>query len=254
MATAPVLEFLALVETLADLSPDFSELADLAGHLPSAIEFLDSKCLKLVGDLLPFKVSGENSSLLFIETDGHAEHIHREIERIGNICREIGAVHILPAPEAGDRERIWDVRRQVSLRIHDNSALYFPEDVVVPIARIADLVNTLPEFEAEYGLYIYAFGHAGDGNIHLNITADSRDQIKRVEKGVTAILARVLEMGGTISGEHGIGAWKMDYLPMEIESESIRLQKGIKALFDPNMILNPGKLFKFNHHNLPPNI
>ena len=92
-------------------------------------------------------------------------------------------------------------------------------------------------------MYIYAFGHAGDGNIHLNVTAQTRERMDRVEAGIRAILARVLELGGTISGEHGIGAAKMDYLPMEIEAESIRLQRGIKQLFDPNMILNPGKLF-----------
>lgn len=214
------------------------------GHLPSAIEFLDHKCLKLVGDLLPFKVREDHPSLLIIETDGAKEHIGRQILDIGDICREIGATHLMPLPEDLDRKRIWDVRRQVSLRIHDHCALYIPEDVVVPISRIADLVNSLPEFERIYQLYIYAFGHAGDGNIHLNITAENRDHMDRAEEGVKAVLSLVLEMGGTISGEHGIGVWKIKYLPMELESESIRLQVGIKTLFDPNRVLNPGKLFR----------
>ena len=213
------------------------------GHLPSAIEFLDAKCLALVGDLLPFEIPGETSALLIIEVDGTPEQVATEIQEIGSICREMGAGDILPATGRQERKRIWDVRRQVSLRIHDNSALYIPEDVAVPITRIPALVDALPNFEAEYGLSIYAFGHAGDGNIHLNITAENRRNMDRVEKGVAAILARVLQMGGTISGEHGIGQAKKKYLPLELSAESIRLQTQIKAVFDPNNILNPGKVF-----------
>ena len=90
---------------------------------------------------------------------------------------------------------------------------------------------------------IYCFGHAGDGNIHLNITAESRDKAPRVLEGIRAVLERVLSLGGTISGEHGIGFAKREFLPMELSEESIRLQRAIKSVFDPNLILNPGKLF-----------
>ena len=101
----------------------------------------------------------------------------------------------------------------------------------------------LPKFEAEYGFDIYAFGHAGDGNIHLNITAQNRNNMNRVDLGVKAVLARVIQMGGTISGEHGIGQAKKRYLSMELSVESIRLQAAIKMAFDPNIILNPDKIF-----------
>jgi FAD/FMN-containing dehydrogenase len=104
-------------------------------------------------------------------------------------------------------------------------------------------VSELPKFEEKYALEIYAFGHSGDGNIHLNITAQNLDNIKRVERGVREILARVIRMGGTISGEHGIGQAKKQYLSMELSAENIRLQTEIKKAFDPNMILNPGKIF-----------
>jgi D-lactate dehydrogenase (cytochrome) len=214
-----------------------------SGHLPSAIEFLDARCLSLVNDLFPFKVPGEKSTLLIIEVDGAPDQIRHEIDVIGKICEDVGATHLLPAPDDEERERIWEMRRQVSLRIHENSALYIPEDVAVPLGKIPALVAELPKFEAEYDLEIYAFGHAGDGNIHLNITAQSRDNMTRVEKGVQTILARVIQMGGTISGEHGIGEAKKRYLPMELSAESIRLQTEIKNVFDPNMILNPGKIF-----------
>ena len=213
------------------------------GHLPSAIEFLDAKCLLLVKDILPFQVPGKKSTLLIIEVDGDPAQTKRDIKTIGKILKEVGATHLLPAFNEKEREDIWNVRRQVSLRIHDNYALYIPEDVAVPIGKIPALVAELPKLEAEYGFEIYAFGHAGDGNIHLNITAQNRDNMNRVEMGVKAILARVIQMGGTISGEHGIGQAKKRYLSMELSAESIRLQTEIKKVFDPNMILNPGKIF-----------
>jgi len=188
-------------------------------------------------------IPGETSTLLIIEVDGNLEQTKRDIKTIGKILKEVGATHLLPAFNEKEREDIWNVRRQVSLRIHDNYALYIPEDVVVPLGKIPALVAELPEFEAEYGFDIFAFGHAGDGNIHLNITAQNRDNMNRVERGVKAILARVIQMGGTISGEHGIGQAKKRYLSMELSAESIRLQSEIKKVFDPNMILNPGKIF-----------
>ena len=213
------------------------------GHLPSAIEFMDHKCLAIVGDLLPFAVPGEKASLLIIETDGDVRQIENEIEIIGRLCTEAGATHLLPAPDATERERIWDVRRQVSRRIQDNANLYVPEDVAVPINRIAELVDALPEFEEKYGLEIYTFGHAGDGNIHISLSIQNLENIERVEKCVEAIYTLVLKMNGTLSGEHGIGMAKKKFLSMELSAESIRLQQGIKKLFDPNLILNPSKIF-----------
>ena len=221
------------------------------GHLPSAIEFLDAKCLLLVNDILPFHVPGEKSPLLIIEIDGNPDQTKQEIKTIGRILKEVGAFHFLPAFNKKEREDIWNVRRQVSLRIHDNYALYIPEDVVVPIGKIPSLVAELPKLEAEYGFDIYTFGHAGDGNIHLNITAQNRNNMNRVEMGVKTILSRVIQMGGTISGEHGIGQAKKRYLAMELSAESIRLQTEIKKVFDPNMILNPGKIFPKENFNVP---
>lgn len=214
------------------------------GHVPSALEFLDRHCLDLVGDLLPFEGVQDAGAFLLIEADGAPEVISGEIERIGEICLECGAVDALLAPDSYKRTQMWEVRKQVSLRIEHNAPVYVPEDVVVPIGKIADFVDGLPELEKLYGITIYSFGHAGDGNIHLNITAESREILERVEGGIRAALERVLALGGTISGEHGIGVAKMRFLPLELSPESIRIQRGIKRLFDPQMILNPGKIFK----------
>ena len=135
----------------------------------------------------------------------------------------------------------------VSLRIHDTAGLYIPEDVVVPLSRIADLIGALPALERKYRLKIYAFGHAGDGNIHLNITAEGKERMAEVETGVREVLQRVLDLGGTMSGEHGVGLAKRPYLTMELSAESIRLQRGVKKVFDPKNILNPGKIFPDQH-------
>lgn len=214
-----------------------------SGYVPCAMEFLDRHCIELVGDLLPFEGVREAGAFLLVEMDGAPGVIAREIEEVGGICMECGAADALLAPDSQKRAQMWEVRKQVSLRIEHNSPLYIPEDVVVPIGRIAEFVEGLPEIERLYGMKIFSFGHAGDGNIHLNITADTRDRAQRVEEGIRAALERVLSMGGTISGEHGIGIAKMRFLPMELSPESIRIQKGIKKVFDPLMILNPGKIF-----------
>jgi len=212
------------------------------GHLPFVIEFMDHRCLHLMRDRLPFAVSGSEAMLL-MEMDGPRAQVAEGIRAMGNICLEFGARQLIPAANDLERERLWEVRRAVSLRIHDTAGLYMSEDVVVPISRIADLVGALPAFEEKYGLTVYSFGHAGDGNIHLNITADGPERMAEVEEGIREILGVVLDMGGTISGEHGIGLAKLPYIAMELSQESLDLQKGIKRVFDPAGILNPGKIF-----------
>lgn len=213
------------------------------GHLPSAIEFLDHKCLSLIGELLPFSLPGEKPSILIIEIDGPKNQINEEIEAICSLVTELGAIELIRAESEEERSQIWAVRRQVSLRIHDYAELYIPEDIVVPLTAIAELVDALPFYEEKYGIEVFAFGHAGDGNIHLNITTQDADKMELAREGTKALLELTLRLQGTISGEHGIGIAKAEYLAMELTEDSIALQKGIKKLFDPNMVLNPGKIF-----------
>lgn len=213
------------------------------GYLPSAIEFLDHKCLSLIGELLPFSLPGGKPSLLIIEIDGAENQIKEEIETLCTLVKTEGAVDLIRAETSEEREKIWATRRQVSLRIHDYAKLYIPEDIVVPISAIAELVGALPHYEEKYGFEVFAFGHAGDGNIHLNITTQDAGQETRAWEGTKALLELTLKLGGTISGEHGIGIAKAEYIDMELAADSITLQRDIKKLFDPNMILNPGKIF-----------
>jgi D-lactate dehydrogenase (cytochrome) len=213
------------------------------GHIPCAIEYLDRRCLELIGDLLPYGETKGAEVFLLVEADGAPQVIEREIEKMGEICMDCGALNVIMAPDSIKRSRMWDIRREVALRIEDHSPVYIPEDVVVPIGKIAGFVSCFPEFEEDFSMKIFSFGHAGDGNIHLNITAESEKERGKVEEGIRLILRRVLSMGGTISGEHGIGIAKKPYLSMELSPEIISLQKEIKRIFDPHHILNPGKIF-----------
>ena len=213
------------------------------GYLPSAIEFLDHKCLSLVGELLPFSLPGDKPSILIIEVDGPQRQIAIEMEAICSIARAEAAIELIEASRAEEREKIWAVRRQVSLRIHEYAKLYIPEDIVVPLTAIAQLVDALPFYEEKYGIEVFAFGHAGDGNIHLNITTQDPAQEAKAHEGTRALLELTLSLQGTISGEHGIGIAKSRYLSMELSENSIELQRNIKKLFDPNLVLNPGKIF-----------
>ncbi|MDO8945240.1 MAG: FAD-linked oxidase C-terminal domain-containing protein, partial [Desulfobacterales bacterium] len=237
------------VTTLVALFPRLSPAMEaitailMAGHMPSTLEFMDAKCLGLVGDLLPFEGVREAGAMLLIESDGAADAIRQEIAAIREICLAGGASHALVAVDAGKRKQMWDVRRAISLRIEEAHPLLISEDIVVPLGRIAEFVERLPDYEAAHGVKIYAFGHSGDGNIHLSITAESLDARENAEAAVREIIKKVVAMGGTMSGEHGVGMAKQPFLPLELSPESMRVQKAIKLLFDPNLILNPGKIF-----------
>ncbi|MCE5283776.1 MAG: FAD-binding protein [Deltaproteobacteria bacterium] len=237
------------VTTLVALFPKLSPAMEtitmilMRGHMPATLEFMDARCLELAGDILPFEGVSQAGAMLLIESDGATEAIRREIEAIRTLCLEGGASDTLVATDAEKRKQMWDVRREISLRIEEAHPLDIQEDIVVPIGRIAEFVECLPEFEAAYGGKIYAFGHSGDGNIHLSVTAGSFDARPQAEQVVRKIIEKVVAMGGTMSGEHGVGIAKQPFLPIELSAESMRLQRAIKLLFDPNLILNPGKLF-----------
>ncbi len=216
-----------------------------SGITPSCVELMDHRCLALVAEELPFAPPGGRASLLLVETDGDEAAAEADMAHVTAVCRRTSASEVLSAGDEAARERLWRARRSISLRVHESAALYVSEDVAVPLSRIPELLVTVERLEREHGLVVYAFGHAGDGNIHLNITADRRDTdaARRMEALVTKALRAVLDLGGTISGEHGLGLAKKRFAPMELSAESLALQRGIKRLFDPGQILNPGKLF-----------
>ncbi len=212
-----------------------------SGLTPSAVEFMDRACLGLVAELLPFDLPGSEAALLLLEADGDADEASRAIGRIEGVCRDRGALAILPAGDDARRETLWDIRRQISTRIHESAPVFFSEDVVVPIGRIPELIAALPALGDRFGLRVYAFGHAGDGNIHVNITGEEGSH-GRTQELARALIEAVLGLGGTMSGEHGVGVAKRPFIDMELSSRSLALQRGIKDLFDPSGVMNPGKV------------
>jgi len=211
------------------------------GVSPCALELMDRACLGIVQELLPFALPDGEAALLLLEADGDPDQAARDIGRMEAICRDRGALAVLPAADAARRETLWDIRRQISTRIHESAPVYLSEDVAVPIARIPDLIAALPGLGRRHDLSLYAFGHAGDGNIHVNITGgdDCRPRTLALAK---ELIALVLELGGVMSGEHGIGLAKRAFIDMELSPRSIALQQGLKTVFDPAGIMNPGKV------------
>lgn len=212
-----------------------------SGVSPSAVELMDRACLGLVAELLPFALPGDEAALLLLEADGDPDQAARDIGRIEAVCRDRGATAVLPAADAAQRDKLWDIRRQISTRIHESAPVYLSEDVAVPISRIPDLIAALPALGKRFDLAVYAFGHAGDGNIHVNITGGpgSRERTIRLAE---ALIGVVLRLDGTMSGEHGIGLAKRPFIGMELSPRSLALQQGLKDLFDPAGLMNPGKV------------
>ncbi len=215
------------------------------GILPCAIEFVDQRSMEIMREHFPFSLPEEAESLLLIEVDGFRDLVHQEAETIGDICLETNALDAVFVEGTRKREALWEVRRKVSTLIEEKAPLYVSEDIVVPIALITDFVSHCQKMEEKYGIRVYTFGHAGDGNIHLMMTAAEKTEEteKNMERAVEEVFRITLEMGGTISGEHGVGLVNRPFVSMELSEESIRIQKQIKSVFDPFGIMNPGKIF-----------
>lgn len=212
--------------------------------IPRTLEFMDREAIRAVEAFKPTGLPKDLDALLLIELDGHPRAIEQEAERVvAAIRHEGGEVEI--APDATARERLWECRRAVSPALHNLGLGKINEDIVVPRSRLAEMLGYMKALSSRSGIKIVNFGHAGDGNIHVNIMYEREDPDERhkAEGLVKDIFTRVLELGGTLSGEHGVGLTKAPYIGMEIRERELALMLGIKKLFDPNNILNPGKIF-----------
>jgi glycolate oxidase len=183
--------------------------------------------------------------MLLIEVDGDDILVDKEAERVREVCEQGGALKFEAAESKEDADRLWDARRNVSPSLYKLRPHKINEDIVVPRNRMAELVDYLNELSQQYRLPIPAFGHAGDGNIHVNVMLDENSAVEldNAHALVKALFERVIRMGGTITGEHGIGITKAPYLAMEIPRPGLELMSRIKKAFDPKGILNPGKIF-----------
>jgi glycolate oxidase len=213
--------------------------------VPRCVEYLDTACIELVRDSLNFDLPDGIQAMLIVELDGDADTVERDAKNIQRLCRSHDALDVLVAKDRVEAQKLWDARKALSPILYKIATNKINEDIVVPIDKIPDMVKKTQELQEKFGLKVVSFGHAGDGNIHCNIMYNkaSEDESKRAEKAVDELFEATLKLGGTITGEHGVGITKMKYLPREIGAREIELMKGIKQVFDPDNILNPGKIF-----------
>jgi len=216
-----------------------------SGLAPTALEFMDRVTLRCVREMLPFAIPPAAAALLLIAVDGHPHDVEERAVRMAQFCREQGADPVLRARTPAEAGQLWQARKVISPALLKVKPHKISEDVAVPLGAIPDLITGLEELSRRRGLIIPCYGHAGDGNIHVNVLYDRHVPGEREALGPTVedIFALVRRLNGTLSGEHGIGLTKAPYLGMELSPGAIALQKRIKKAFDPNHIMNPGKIF-----------
>ena len=213
---------------------------------PSALEFMDHSAIVCVEDFLRIGLPVEAEAILLLEVDGDPYIVGRDAARIQDICMRYGASRVEIAEDEESEENLWRARRAISPSLLKISPTKINEDITVPRSKIPDILRKINEIAKRSGLDIVNFGHAGDGNIHVNIMIDKRkeEDVSRAHEAVKEIFQATLTMGGTISGEHGIGITKAPYLRMELGDLGVEIMKRIKRVFDPNNVLNPGKIFQ----------
>jgi D-lactate dehydrogenase len=212
---------------------------------PCALEFMDASAIDMIRDYSEAQLPQGAGALLMIEVDGQVTGMESAIEAIRNAAGNGGLLGFAAAATPQEAEQLWATRKALSPALRKLAPNKLNEDVVVPVSRIPDLIDGLGGLSREYGIPIVNFGHAGNGNIHVNLLYDTQDP--QQEKNALPCLSRVFDLvirlGGTISGEHGIGIAKRDYVSRAIDADTLALMRAVKRQFDPKGILNPGKVF-----------
>ncbi len=219
-----------------------------AGITPSALEFIERDAIDWTIKYtdIEIQILDNVQAHLLIEVDGNdIDLLYKDCEKIAEVMEQFDCGEILLADSGGQKEQLWKLRRSVGEAVQANS-VYKEEDTVVPRAELAKLLIGVKEIGAKYGFKSVCYGHAGDGNLHVNIIKgemSDTDWNNKLTFGIREIFELTKNLGGTISGEHGIGLVQKEYLGIVLSDKNIELQKGIKKIFDPNQILNPGKIF-----------
>jgi glycolate oxidase len=217
-----------------------------AGILPATLELLDHAAINAVEDHFALGLPRAAEAMLLLEQDGNEPAaILAEVERMAAICREQGATEVAVARTPAERDQLWAARRAVSPALGRIRPNKLGEDIVVPRSQIPAMVRRIGEISERHGLPIVVFGHAGDGNLHPNILFDRRldGELERVERAAADIFVAALDLGGTLSGEHGIGSLKREFLADAMGDPAVEVMRRIKATLDPRGLLNPHKVF-----------
>jgi len=215
-----------------------------AGILPRCLELLDDVSLAAAAKTSPYKFPSGAGAALLVETDGNdEEQVFGEIVRLAEVVQADAQGEVVVAQNEAQRRDIWETRRYLSVNLKALHPMKLSEDIAVPRSRIPEMVDRAKAIGARLGLVVATYGHAGDGNLHCNVLFDRAEERPRVDEAVAAILRIAVDLGGTITGEHGVGLAKRDFLEYEQGREVVALERRLKAVFDPLGILNPGKIF-----------
>jgi glycolate oxidase len=212
---------------------------------PVAVEVLDRNSIRAVESEFAFGIDPEAGALLLVSVDGSREEVERTARVVEEVVKELGGYDVLRSETREEEDKLWDVRRALSPAIKKFGTLKFNEDVVVPRSRVPELIERVVEIGHRHETFVVNFGHLGDGNIHVNFMCERTDAeaVRRARLAVGETFAAAVELGGTISGEHGIGYVKAPYLDMALGGATVEAMRRIKRALDPNGILNPGKMF-----------
>ena len=215
------------------------------GVIPDKIELLDNWVINRIEEMMPMGLPKDADAVLLFECDGIPEAVEKETEQIVEITKKYGAVDVRVAKDQAEADKYWLARRAGFAAVFGKAPTVFAEDVTVPRGRIPDLIRKCKEIAKKYDLEMCVLGHAGDGNLHPAILTDinKKDEYDRALKGMDEIIEGAVELGGVLSGEHGIGLEKQKFFKRIIDPNVINMMKGIKQLMDPNNIMNPGKIW-----------
>jgi len=212
---------------------------------PCALEFMDGASIEMIRNYSKAALPHGAGAMLMIEVDGQEAALDAAVAAVSRAARTDGLIELKAAATKEETEALWVTRKALSPALRNIAPNKLNEDVVVPVSRIPELIDGLAALSKEYGIPIVNFGHAGNGNIHVNLLYDTQDPAQ--EQNALPCLARVFDLvialGGTLSGEHGIGLAKRDYIDRAIDPATLGLMRAIKRQFDPKGILNPGKIF-----------
>ena len=212
---------------------------------PCALEFIDGNAIKMVKDFSDADLPDDAGAMLMIEIDGPSSALDEGVTAIQTAASNEGLIEFNEAKTKVEIDALWATRKALSPALRNVAPKKINEDVVVPVSHIPDLINGLEKLSQKYDVKIVNFGHAGNGNIHVNllVNPDDEEEMTRAEKCLDEVFSMVLELNGTLSGEHGVGIEKRDFVDREITPNSLAYMRGIKSMFDPNGILNPDKMF-----------